>query len=324
MDSSYEFVGVVNLFDIYPDFLFPIYKNKNRFFFHNGAKNRIYNFEPVTMAIIDKIIYLDCKDVFICNKAKNKYYFEHDVPVYAFQRNRGEIFCAEAGEMVAYLKMFKTEDKILFRQINRFIKENMWAQYVNQLCISILNANIQMTMTLTDNILSALLVSYNEYLENICSNDLVPTFKPMYEENYDGYHASKDYIHNLYLLRDLYLFQDFIDGRYIGLVYDFHHELYNMEYCMCRKQNIAMKSADFAKLKRAFHKLIIKIPRNSLYYDVCINCQKAVIDEDENELLIIINKNYQLFIELLDEDIMENYLEIYIRQHMRIGSPKWS
>ena len=57
---------------------------------------------------------------------------------------------------------------------------------------------------------------------------------------------------------------------------------------------------------------------------MCINCQKAVIDEDENELLIIINKNYQLFIELLDEDIMENYLEIYIRQHMRIGSPKWS
>ena len=56
MDSSYEFVGVVNLFDLYPDFLFPIYKNKNRFFFHNGAKNRIYNFEPVTMAIIEKML----------------------------------------------------------------------------------------------------------------------------------------------------------------------------------------------------------------------------------------------------------------------------
>lgn len=305
MDRAYEFVGVVNLFDLYPDFLFPIYKNQNWFFFHNGDKNRIYNFEPVTETIIDKIIYLDCEDVVINNRAKNKYYFEHDSPVYAFQNNIREIFCAEADEMVEYLKTFRTRDRILSKQILHFVKENSMELYINHLCSSVLDSHYVVTPVFSE---KPSLSSKRKL------SDLIPGLRINYDENC----TRENGIYHQYM--------NLIDTAYFKarLGYDINHELYNMEYCTCRMQNIAMVSADFTELKKAFHKLITELQCDSLYYDVCITCQKAIIDKDENELIITINKNRQLFIELLRENIMEKYLATYIGQHIRTYSSKWS
>lgn len=334
MLKGYEFVGVVNLFNIYPDFLFPIYRKEDEFFFHNGKRNRIYNFDRVTESVRGKIIFLDCKDVCITNTSKNQYYFEHDTPIYAFQTNEKEILCAELGDMLKYLSLFTTKDTILEKQINRFVYENILEYYIHVLCSTfhqetffyhqpVLSVEDSEMFSVPDN-----LTFVNRRINSNILNNLLMKSTDEVSENgsYKLVPGEMGYMKRCGIQGNLMVnLQQRISGlsRY-DRIYGVSHEMSHMDYCSCRVQNIYTTVADFARLKRDFHEIIERMSYNSQCYDVCIKCQNAIIDRDENELILLINKNRQLFIALHEAGVMGNYLNEYIQSHIYKFSFEWS
>ena len=47
MKKKYELVGFVNLLNIRPGFVYPIFKNNGRYYFQHGEDNRICEFEEI-------------------------------------------------------------------------------------------------------------------------------------------------------------------------------------------------------------------------------------------------------------------------------------
>lgn len=305
MVDGYKFVGVVNLFDIYPDFLFPIYQKGEDFFFHNGEKNRIYNFDYVTKSVRKKIIFLHCKEICIINMSKKEYFFVHDTPIYAFQSNDKEIICCDLGDMIKYLNEFKTEDTILIKQINSFITENILQYGIGEFFRYFSQPPFfyhQQLLDINQNNELSLKLYGNEKNNKI--DDMVLKFTN-YADSYMPeqhiYFNFKQRIRNM-LKRDL--------------IYTLNHEMYHLDYCECRLQKMYTIEADFRELKRDFDKVIKKLNYDSLYYNICIKCQNAVINRDENELIILINENRQVLSDLEKENILEDYLWNYIQNHI--------
>lgn len=326
MITGYEFVGVLNLFNIYPDFLFPIYQKGKELFFHNGKKNRIYNFDCITESVRDKIIFLDSNKEKIINNSKKDYYFEHDTPVYAFQENDKKIFCADLGDMILYLTSIDTEDDILKRQIKRFISENILEYYINTLC------SVSPKATFFQHHCRPLIDTNNELGEMMISNlagknqikyNILSNIVSQYDEsedivNYKLIPGEQSYMHRYGIQGDLgvCLRERLNELSNYARLYNISHEMYHMDYCACRLNNIHTISADFVKIKRDFDRIIKKISYSSSAYDVCIKCQNAIINKDENELILLINKNRQFFAMLQRSGMLEDYLEQYIQSHI--------
>lgn len=270
MDRYYEFVGVVNLFNIYPDFVFPIYVYENEFFFHNGIDNIILSFEQITDSIRNKIIFKDSKEVLFDNECTKKHFFVNDAPIYAFQDDEKKVFCAELDDMIIYLRQFHTNDKILSMQIERFIEESKIDDY--------LYVN-----------------PYNK------------------AKRFNGSSILAE--HGAYCFGATLLYYGFEEGE---AAYKIDSELYSVDYCMCGPQNIDITSTNFEELQKDFHNLIVKITYDSPYYEILIKCQKAIIDKNERELIMLINRNYQVFLNWIKEGIMESYLEYYVMHHKDI------
>lgn len=335
MLNGYKFIGVLNLFNLYPDFLFPIYQKGEEFFFHNGKRNRIYNFDRITESVREKIVFLDSEDVFITNTSKNQYFFEHDTPVYAFQNSEKEIFCADLGDMIKYLSMFATNDKILSKQINRFVSENILEYYIYVLCSTFSQNTFFYHRPLLSvdeerdlfSIPDSLELSSSKINFNILNNLLMISGDEEREkESYKLVPGERSYLRKYGIQGDLWVnLQQRISSlsRY-DRIYGISHEMYHMDYCSCRLQNIYTIAADYAKLKRDFHNVIKRTHHNSPYYDVCIKCQNAVVDMDENELIILINKNRQLFNVLQEAGLLGSYLDDYIQSHVYKFSFEWS
>lgn len=327
MIEGYRFVGVLNLFNLYPDFLFPIYQKGEEFFFHNGKKNRIYSFEHITESVRKKIIFLNYKDMCIINDSNNQYFFEHDTPVYAFQKNERQIFCADLGNMIKFLSSFTTEDAILKKQIEKFINENILEFYINILCTTFpqttfFNHGSVLSIDKAEGIVCIpenLPFANNQLNYNILHNLLMFSADEVEEtRNYKLIPGEKVYMKQFGVQGILW---PILQNRIGGLskyerVYEVSHEMYHMDYCICRLQNIYTTVADFARLKRDFHDVIRKISYTSPYYDVCIKCQNAVVNGDENALILLINKNRQLISLLQETEELSNYLEDYIQSHM--------
>lgn len=322
MNECYKFIGVLNLFNVYPDFLFPIYTKENKFFFHNGNKNRIYNFDMIPESVLEKIIYLDRSDVQIYNESDKEYFFVHDTPVYSFQSDNNKIFCSDLGKMIRYLSVFDTDDAILKKQIEKFISENILEYYINVLCGKFPKTTFfqhdveiesytaierecyaqgnpfvieQLTSTILHNILTS--AGKKNELEVLPGENLYRRI---------GINGTLETI-----------LQNRINAlsRY-DRIYEVSHEMVHMDYNTCRLQNIFTISADFVRLKAEFDAIIKSMSYSAPFYDVLIKCQNSVINEDENELILLINKNCQLFRALREMDILDNYLFEYIKNHI--------
>lgn len=125
MKECYTLVGVINLFELYPDFLFPVYEKGNEYFFHNGANDQIESFDRVKDVIKEKIIFFDDTDYPIINVCKKRHYHEKGTPAYAFQDENKVIFCADLEVMLAYIKNYRTEDVYVKEDIYEFFSENI-------------------------------------------------------------------------------------------------------------------------------------------------------------------------------------------------------
>ena len=269
MIGVYKFVGIVNLFDIYPDFLFPIYKKGNAFFFHNGGKNRIYSFDHATKSVCKKIIFLDCQDIHITNISKKEYFFVNDMPIYAFQSSEKEIICCDLGNMIKYLNKFESEDLILTKQINRFINENILQYGICEFFKAFPKKHF----------LNHPLLPVNRYRTGLTTK---------IKKNMG------------------------VIGKILKLINDMGLYMTERNLCMNLQQEVKnhyIAEVNFNKLKRDLNK-----DNKKLNYS--IRCRNAVVNKDNNELIILIIENCHILIALQKKGTLGNHLWNYMKNHI--------
>lgn len=328
MSDCYKFVGVLNLFDIYPDFLIPIYQKEDELFFHNGDKNQIYNFDLISESVKERVIFIESKSAQFVNNSDREYFFVHDTPVYAFQKAADEIFCSDLEDMIQYLNQFITSDVILQKQIKRFIDENTFEYY-----IPIFYKDFPKQTSFHQ-----FSEMHERKMEVLKSIDILPTYMPFMSPEISLFALSKIFAHNM---RGNQLFNDnIIENMELKKKYGFHVDvkpymhgrlnmlnkdnqiddicckLYHMDYNTRRVNNIFTINADFTRLKEGFDTIIKIETYDSPFYELCIKCQNAVINKDENELILLINKNYQLFLLLRKRGLLDDYVTEYVRDHI--------
>ena len=115
MLKKYKLIGFVNLFNVIPDFVYPVFEFGGDYFFQHGKNDKIEEFEKVRDDICSKIIPLtDNADTTITVESN---------PVYAFQNDDKTIRYGHVSYMKEYLLTVNTEDCILRKEIKDFFDE---------------------------------------------------------------------------------------------------------------------------------------------------------------------------------------------------------
>lgn len=341
MDREYQFVGVINLFGLYPDFLFPVYEREDEYFFHNGDKNRIYNFDPITVSVRDKIVFLQSDQIKITDNTKKKYYREQDPLVYAFQKSPNEILCSDLTGMVNYLISFTTDDDILQKQIRDFIYENLLEYLKVDSCNNFVLPKIQtyanvFVPIMHSDIGASVYALFND-IAQVCycivgnstaknrtdflirpeiRRDEIETKKnwfgwasdmvlDYYESGIESFKSGEFYFADSCM--------DFSDIRKCGKLF---HKADQEYHYITRRGNIYKGTTDFDSLKQSFDVIIKRISYTSVMYDACIKCQNAIINKNEDELITLINENQQLFYMLNKSLEPDDYLYEYVQSHI--------
>lgn len=120
--DSYKLVGILNMFDLIPDFIYPVFEKDGQYYFHFGdqEKLKIEEFCPIKEEIHTKIVKLDkIKVNHSCEEAV--FYLDSD-PVFGFQTAENEVFLGHFAEMKKFLETFETEEEFLKNEIEDFIE----------------------------------------------------------------------------------------------------------------------------------------------------------------------------------------------------------
>ncbi len=117
MLNLYKLTGFIDLFDIIPNFVFPVFEKDGKLFFQNGHKNRIEEFVEVKKSVYSKLIPLqNCKskEIIIDQTAD---------PIYAFRKDASKIEFGDASYFQKFFQDYTTEDNLLKKKINDFLEE---------------------------------------------------------------------------------------------------------------------------------------------------------------------------------------------------------
>lgn len=121
--NQYKLFGTINLFDLVPDFIYPIFENKGKYYFQNSYNSiEIDSFDEICgEKYISRITPLPSS----FNKLINvkEYYTVGDEPLVAFQTSKEKYFIGTSDIFNEFIKDIKIEDKILSERITDFQNE---------------------------------------------------------------------------------------------------------------------------------------------------------------------------------------------------------
>lgn len=115
MVEIYKLCGFLNLFDVIPDFVFPIFEHAGEFYFQHGKENTVEEFIKVKKEVLPRIINLRDGVVIPISIGSEL--------IYAFQSDDTTLEYGEAAYLKAKLKGFTTDDAILKKQIQVFFED---------------------------------------------------------------------------------------------------------------------------------------------------------------------------------------------------------
>jgi len=129
---KFRLVGVLNMFEIIPDFVIPIFTcvqddsdeiNKEYYFqIVNDEKDKLISFAKLNDYGKNQVIHL-------FNRKIEELFDIHSEPIYAFQYSENQIFWGKYIEVKEFLEKYKTEDSILKEEIQDFLtleRQNIW------------------------------------------------------------------------------------------------------------------------------------------------------------------------------------------------------
>lgn len=119
--KRYKLYGFMNLFDIIPCFVYPIFQYNNKYYFQEGENDKLIGFVPVKLsayAMIHKIkdykYIVGIKDTILSISSK---------PLYAFQTNKDKIVCGMSDFILSFFEYYQTDNIVLKEEINDFRNE---------------------------------------------------------------------------------------------------------------------------------------------------------------------------------------------------------
>ena len=122
--NKYELIGFVNILNIIPDFVYPVFEYQNKFYLQTVVNNTIVDFYELKSTYYKRIIYVNNCNLIFNKKEYHNYYCKDMNPVYAFQVSSNEIFYSEFDGFYTFINDFKTTDFILYEDIQYFLMNN--------------------------------------------------------------------------------------------------------------------------------------------------------------------------------------------------------
>lgn len=121
--TRYKLIGTMNMLDIVPDFVHPIFENNGKYYFQNSynsleidsfyeicEEEKISRIKPLTSSF-NKLINV------------KEYYTIGDIPLVAFQTSDEKYFIGTGDVFCEFIKDIKIENEILSKSINDFKNE---------------------------------------------------------------------------------------------------------------------------------------------------------------------------------------------------------
>lgn len=118
--NNYRLVGIINIFGIYPAFVYPIFEKDGKYYLQHSEVNVIDCFvETSKNKRLSMVHYseinpnLNIKNIFTIG----------DEPIFAFQVDKNNVFISEIDDFIEFINIFQTDDHVLSEQISEFIDE---------------------------------------------------------------------------------------------------------------------------------------------------------------------------------------------------------
>ena len=125
--TEYTLVGFVNMFNVTPDFVFPVFQADNKLYFQIGKQDQLECFVPVKNTVYPMIHYIDNSEIRLT---------KNDKPIYAFQTEENNFIYGTATKLLNFFEKYHTTDDILIEEIQDFKKDVY--EDTNYICVSTL------------------------------------------------------------------------------------------------------------------------------------------------------------------------------------------
>lgn len=118
MNTKYKLIGFLNMFNIIPDFVFPVFESNGDLFFQEGENDKIEKYGIAKAAIRTRIIPVDSNS--FSNIGSNMFDISSS-PVYAFQ-TREQIIYGTSSFIRKFLEEYTPENEIIAEEIIDFLE----------------------------------------------------------------------------------------------------------------------------------------------------------------------------------------------------------
>ena len=121
MQEIYKLAGILNLFNVLPDFVYPVFEKNNQYYFMIGDEDTL-NTEGYIPVIGDDVIKRIAKISDLkTNEIRQVDFTKESKPFFGFQLSETEVFFGFFEEIKEFLQNFETQDEILKEEIADFL-----------------------------------------------------------------------------------------------------------------------------------------------------------------------------------------------------------
>lgn len=115
-NDTYTLIGSINLFDLIPNFVYPVFKKNGRWYFQDGSRNQIKEFVLIKESVYSRLIPLHGGQFVYSLKAGAK-------ALYGFQSEPGLVIYGDSSYFREFFSTFNTDDVLLQKKIDSFLAD---------------------------------------------------------------------------------------------------------------------------------------------------------------------------------------------------------
>lgn len=121
--KRYKLIGFINMFEIIPDFVYPVFSLSDCLFLQTGENDHIEGFTVLKAELYSNIIRKEDIKIISSIKDQDIYLTVDSKPLYGFQLRKKKIICDVSSAMLHFLEKYITHDAILINEIEEFKNE---------------------------------------------------------------------------------------------------------------------------------------------------------------------------------------------------------
>lgn len=128
MSDEYTLVGFFNMFNIIPNFVYPVFKSNDKLYFQDGTKDSIERFVPIKDDALTNVRLFSDIENLICEHSSITVGINSS-PIDAFQTDTHTIVCGSTSYMCSFLSSYNTSNQLLESEIKELLEENILNNY---------------------------------------------------------------------------------------------------------------------------------------------------------------------------------------------------